>query len=167
MARRRENLLTALLMLVALGLLAWNLYPRLTVQRVAMPLLQPPIEVEVSGAVVRPGLYELPWGSRVLDAIKQAGGLLPSAEVGLINIADPLTAGEAVVVPFKSTPEGEALLSLNTASERELELLLPGVGPATAQAIVENRPYESVEDLLDVPGIGPATLEEIRPYVKP
>ncbi len=72
-----------------------------------------------------------------------------------------------VFVPEARTATGEDRLSLNTATERELELLVPGVGPVTAAKIVSARPFESVDDLLNVSGIGPATLEKIRPYVRP
>ncbi len=159
--------MTLLLVALCLGLLVWNLYPRLTVQRVPMGLERPDITVSVQGAVAFPGVYDLPWGARVEDAIAEAGGMTDDAEATLLNLADPLTMGEAVLVPEARTATGENRLSLNTATERELDLLIPGVGPSTAAKIVAARPFTSVEELLDVSGIGPATLEKIRPYVKP
>lgn len=89
-----------------------------------------------------------------------------AAEPALVNLADPLTDGEMLFVPSART-DGEARVSLNTASARELELLLPGVGPVLAARIVAARPFTHIDDLLEVSGIGPATLEKLRPYVKP
>lgn len=159
--------MTLLLLTVCLGLTGWQLWPRLKVQHVEIAVEQPDVTVSVAGAVAVPGVYALPWGSRAEDAVAVAGGLTDTAEETLLNLADPLTTGETVLVPEARTATGEDRLSLNTASERELELLVPGVGPVTAAAIVAARPFESVEDLLDVSGIGPVTLEKIRPYVKP
>jgi len=162
-----ETAVTLILVAVCAGLAAWNLWPRLNVQQVEIGLEQPDVTVSVAGAVAVPGVYALPWGSRVEDAVTEAGGFTSTAEETLVNLADPLTTGEMVLVPEARTATGEGRLSLNTATERELELLVPGVGPVTAAAIVAARPFESVEDLLEVSGIGPATLEKIRPYVKP
>ena len=167
MTSKTETAVTLLLLGVCLGLSAWNLWPRLNVQHVEIGLEQPEVTVSVAGAVVVPGVYALPWGSRAEDAVIQAGGFTETAEETLLNLADPLTTGETVLVPEARTATGEDRLSLNTATERELELLVPGVGPVTAARIVAARPFESVEDLLNVSGIGPATLEKIRPYVKP
>lgn len=167
MGARAETLLTLALLLVCAGLVGVNLYPRLTVQAVPVEFEYPDVDVSVMGAVEAPGVYALPWGSRVEDAVQEAGGLTDAAEETLLNLADPLTTGETVLVPEARTATGESRLSLNTATERELELLIPGVGPVTAAKIVAARPFESVEDLLDVSGIGPATLEKIRPYVRP
>ena len=167
MSSKVETVVTLLLIGVCSGLVGWQLWPRLSVQHVEMTVEQPDITVSVAGAVVSPGVYALPWGSRAEDAVAVAGGLTDAAEETLVNLADPLTTGETVLVPEARTAMGEDRLSLNTATERELELLVPGVGPVTAAKIVAARPFESVEDLLDVSGIGPATLEKIRPYVKP
>ncbi len=164
---KAETAVTLLLLTVCFGLLFWQLEPRFTVQQIALSVEQPDVTVSVAGAVAYPGVYALPWGSRVTDAVNQAGGLTDAAEATLLDLADPLTTGETVLVPEARTATGEDRLSLNTATERELELLVPGVGPVTAARIVAARPYESVEDLLNVSGIGPATLEKIRPYVKP
>ncbi len=164
---KTETAVTLLLLGVCLGLTVWNLWPRLTAQHVEISVEQPNVTVSVAGAVAVPGVYALPWGSRAEDAVIQAGGFTEAAEETLLNLADPLTTDETVLVPEARTATGENRLSLNTATERELELLVPGVGPVTAAAIVAARPFESVEGLLDVSGIGPATLEKIRPYVKP
>jgi competence protein ComEA len=140
------------------------------------------VVVHVAGAVVRPGVLHLPAGSRVVDAIEAAGGLGPAADGARINLAAPVTDGERVYVPAvgEATPavvgpagttDGGgpvAPLDLNTADEAALDAL-PGVGPATAKAIVDHRAkigrFTSVDQLLDVRGIGEAKLAELRPLV--
>lgn len=144
------------------------------------------IVVDVTGKVRRPGIATLPPGSRVVDALEAAGGARPGTRLGSLNLARPLTDGEQVVVGVpavpgiaasaasvpsagaRGAPGGPgALVNLNTASVTELEVL-PGVGPVTAQAIVdfrtENGGFTSVDELLEVSGIGDATLAEIAPH---
>jgi competence protein ComEA len=141
------------------------------------------VVVHVAGAVVRPGVHELPTGARVVDAIEAAGGLLPAADGARLNLAAPVTDGERVYVPTvgeeppppltggagvggTGAPAGP--VDLNRADEAALDAL-PGVGPATAAAIIEHRDriggFTSVEQLLDVRGIGEAKLEQLRSLV--
>jgi competence protein ComEA len=135
--------------------------------------------VHVVGAVRRPGLYRLREGSRVADAVKRAGGATPKADLALINLAAPAADGVQVVVPRRAPPNdttapaGEAPegpLRLNTATLDQLDAL-PGVGPVTAQRILDYREehgaFASVDDLDAVPGIGPARLEQLRELVTP
>jgi competence protein ComEA len=140
--------------------------------------------VDVSGAVHRPGLYKLPSGSRVNDALEQAGGATAKADLTLVNLAATVTDGEQVLVPEKATaaPVASAASStggptapatkihLNSATVDELDAL-PGVGPATAQRIIDYRtehgPFKSVEELDSVSGIGPAKMAELRDLVTP
>ena len=135
--------------------------------------------VHAAGAVQRPGVYELRAGSRVTDLIDAAGGPTADADVDQLNLAAPVTDGERVYVPrvgevvtVAASAGADALtgpLDLNTATLEQLEEL-PGVGPATAQAIIDERDrrggFTSVEDLLDVRGIGPAKLEGLRDLVR-
>ena len=150
------------------------------VTELASPATSPPatVVVHVAGAVVRPGVYELAADSRVVDAVDAAGGTLADAQPDAVNLAALLVDGERIYVPkvgepvpaVSSSPDGEPSgpLDLNRASAAELDDL-PGVGPATAAAIVAHRtsngPFSSVDELADVRGIGPAKLAAIRDLV--
>ena len=136
----------------------------------------------VAGAVRRPGLYRLPEGSRVADAVREAGGASRRAAIGLVNLAAPLVDGQQVLVPARGgsgasaggvagAPGGPSgPLSLSTATLEQLDTL-PGVGPVTSQRILDYRerhgPFASVDELDAVPGIGPARLEQLRELVVP
>ena len=139
--------------------------------------------VNVVGAVRRPGLYRLPDGARVADALARAGGATRKAQVELVNLAARVADGEQVVVPRRGVATaavgtaagaGAAVPSgpvhLNSATIEQLDAL-PGVGPVTAQKIVDYRQqhggFTSVDDLDAVPGIGPARLENLRGLVAP
>ncbi|HXF68434.1 MAG TPA: ComEA family DNA-binding protein [Thermoflexus sp.] len=131
------------------------------------------IQVYVTGAIQAPGVYTVPQGLRVWELLRQAGGPQADADLEALNLAAPLADGTRLHVPRRGerpamTPTASSQLDLNTASVEELERL-PGIGPRTAQAIVDYRlkrgPFRRLEDLLAVPGIGPATLERIRPLV--
>lgn len=132
------------------------------------------VVVHVSGWVKVPGVVELPEGSRVVDAVAAAGGALPGADLGAVNLAEPLVDGGRVLIPGPGQTDGEAVavadgrVRVNQATAAELETL-PGVGPVLAERIVayreQNGPFSTVEDLLGVSGIGERTLEELRPLV--
>ena len=142
----------------------------------------PPVRkvvVHVVGQVYKPGLYSLPEGSRVDDAIKRAGGPKPRAALALVNLAAPVADGQQVVVP-SNREAAQALaggsmaggaggpVHLNSATLDQLDEL-PGIGPVTAQKILDYRSehgaFGSVDELDAVPGIGPATLDELRDLV--
>jgi competence protein ComEA len=140
---------------------------------------QPPLVVHVVGAVRRAGLFRLRDGSRVADALARAGGPTRHADLAAVNLAAPLVDGEQVVVPRRgpggsaavsAAPGAGAKVSLGSATVEQLDEL-PGVGPVTAQKIVDWRsthgPFRSVDDLDDVPGIGPARIEQVRDLVTP
>jgi len=154
------------------------------------PPTQVPLEVHVIGAVLRPGVYVFAEGSRVQDAITAAGGLSSDADLEALNLAAKLEDGQQLIVPARggdapvgaeptaafrvlpaaaptSTPSGDQV-NINTASAEELASL-PGIGPTTAQRIVEyrteNGPFARIEDLLNVAGIGPATFDNIQDLI--
>lgn len=141
----------------------------------------PPLIVHVVGAVHRAGLFRLPEGARVADAVRKAGGATPGAALALVNLAAPLVDGQQVVVPARVevggetgsgalVPDGRGKVSLAAATVEQLDEL-PGIGPVTAQKIVDWRqshgPFTSVDDLDQVPGIGPARVEQLRDLVTP
>lgn len=137
--------------------------------------------VHAAGAVRAPGVYRLDPAARVADLVEAAGGALDDGDLDRLNLAAPLADGERVYVPRlgevvegtdaanEAADEGERLVDVNTAGAEQLEAL-PGVGPATAQAILDERErrgrFATVDDLLDVRGIGPAKLEALRDQVK-
>ena len=143
--------------------------------------------IDVEGKVRRPGIVTLPRGSRVHQAIAKAGGLAHGADTSSINLARVLADGEQVVVgapanaapvaggSTTSTAGGGAgalagRVSLNSATPEQLDTL-PGIGPVTAQAIIDFRTthgsFQRVEDLLDVKGIGEKTLADLKDQVSP
>jgi len=140
------------------------------------------IVVDVGGRVRKPGLVTLPAGARVADAIDAAGGPLRQRELNRIDLAQRVTDGQLLLVgvdtttPAPSAATGASAatpagpISLSTATIDELETL-PGVGPVTAQKIIDWRTahsgFTSVEQLQQVPGIGPAHYAEISPLVAP
>lgn len=138
------------------------------------------VVVDVAGKVRRPGIVVLAAGARVVDALEAAGGMRRGAEVTDLNLARVLVDGEQILVGVSPAPGLAAssipaapsapgpLVNLNTAGPTELDAL-PGVGPVTAQAILDWRTehggFASVDQLLDVSGIGEATLAELAPLV--
>jgi competence protein ComEA len=133
--------------------------------------------VDVTGAVRRPGVYRMPAGSRVNDAVARAGGPSAKAELEAVNLAARLADGQQVVVPER-LPTGVASaataedgpISLGTATVEQLEEI-DGIGPVTAGDIVEFRDehggLSSVDQLDQVPRIGPATMEALRERLQP
>ncbi len=140
--------------------------------------------IDIAGAVAKPGVYTLPVGSRVQDALTMAGGTLPNAETRGLNLARKLNDGEQIYIPtfaeatsapmvtaVKSnrlptptrTPIGK--ININTATVEELDAL-PGIGPAIAQRIVDyrtqNGPFKVIEDIKQVRGIGDAIFADIK-----
>ena len=135
------------------------------------------IAVHVAGWVLSPGVVTLPPEAIVADAVAAAGGLLPGASTGALNLAAQVSDGDQVSVPGPgSAPESSVAgsdtgpVSINLATASDLETL-PGLGPVLAERIVafreENGRFETVEDLLEVPGIGEAKLASLRDLVKP
>jgi competence protein ComEA len=184
--RRRDALLAVAAVLVLL-LLAGRLLvhagtpsgsavpPVVPVARAQAPAV---VVVDVVGAVRRPGLYRMREGDRIADAVARAGGATAKAGIEAINLAAPLADGEQVVVPrvgsvptAGSAPGGSSgPVHLSTATLEQLDAL-PGVGPVTAQKILDYRTahgaFRSVDELDAIPGIGTARLAQLRDLVAP
>jgi competence protein ComEA len=145
------------------------------------------VVVDVVGAVRRPGVYRLAVGARVADAVARAGGKTTKAQLAAVNLAALLADGQQVVVPSRGAPATAAPASaagaapdaaptpttpiqLTTATLEQLDSL-PGIGPVTAQKIIDYRtahgPFRTVDDLDAVPGIGPTRVEQLRGLVVP
>lgn len=182
----------------AVGLLWLGAAPRVTAQPLptatdaasetpaGIAVTQSDVIVHVAGAVTKPGVYTLPGGSRVGDAVSAAGGPRRRALLDGLNLARVLTDGEQVIVPVSagpgtsaaapagaaptpgSSPAAAATVSLNQATIADLETL-PGIGPVLAQAIVEYRDsvggFTDVGELRDVSGIGEKTFQALAPLV--
>lgn len=135
------------------------------------------VMVHVAGEVKSPGLYELPEGSRIADAIEMAGGPRRSADLDALNLAQIVIDGSRIEVlsevdatsgTVPSAAASSSTISLNVADQAALETI-PGVGPVTAAAIIAHRTelggFTSLDQLLEVSGIGPLTFESIAPYL--
>jgi competence protein ComEA len=136
------------------------------------------VVVHVAGAVGRPGVYRLPAGSRVTDAVRRAGGFAHGAREDAINLAARLSDGQQVVVPgpgvggaaTQATGDQTGPISLGSATAEQLDQV-EGIGPVTAQDIIEFRDQHgglsSVDQLDEVDGIGPATMRTLRSALQP
>jgi len=192
---QRRRLLLAAAGSLALILLAGRFVLGAGTTTVA-PLPSPPAEtagvtgleaarvvVDVVGAVRRPGLYRLEQGSRIADAVARAGGATGKADLAQVNLAAPLADGEQVVVPKRGAagaagaavgPGGTGTATgpvhLSNATLDQLDSL-PGIGPVTAQKILDYRAkhgaFSSVDELDAVPGIGPSRMDQLRDLVAP
>jgi competence protein ComEA len=192
----RRRLLIALGCVALLFFLASKLLSRPQQSAGLAPPAAPPTEtaaatatavvvVDVVGAVRRPGLYRLEQGARIADAVARAGGAAAKADLALINLAAPLADGEQVIVPKRGAAAPSAASSgagaaagvpssgpvhLSTATLEQLDSL-PGIGPVTAQKILDYRQkhgaFTSVDELDAVPGIGPARLDQLKDLVAP
>lgn len=135
------------------------------------------ITIDVQGAVAHPGVYKLPIASRVVDAIKAAGGVTKAGDPSDLNQARIIADGEQIYIYAKSAtattsknkvkvkPQGSSVVLVNRATSKEFEAL-DGIGPVLASRIVAfrkaNGPFATVEDLLKVPGIGSSTLSKFK-----
>lgn len=139
---------------------------------------EPACVVHICGAVNRPGVYALPEGSRVCDAVEAAGGLSEEASGSSVNQAERLVDGMQIVVPTQEEaalfPSGSdsgssaGLVNINTASREEL-MQLPGIGETRAEAILNYRQeqgrFQTIEDIMKVDGIKEASFEKLKELI--
>lgn len=156
--------------------------PRGQAVTLSLPPTPEPLRIHVCGAVSQPGVYQLPPGSILQQAIDAAGGPTSNAAMSVLNLAAHLEDGQQVFVPMleeRSTPlppavssanpsQSSQLVNINTASAAELDLL-PGIGPSLAEKIIDHRqtrgPFTSIDDLINVSGIGPVKLADLRDLI--
>ncbi len=144
------------------------------------------LQVQVSGAVFEPGVYTLPGGARVSEALQSAGGTRPEADLTQLNLARRISDGEWISVPERMPTTGPGTpafapprasdlpvgvggrININNASAEQLDAL-PGIGPVLAKRIVEyrvaNGPFKQIEDIKKVKGIGDSVLNDIRDLI--
>ncbi len=191
MEKHRAALAAAILGAVAVSLAVLALprppAPQVVVQQ---PVVRPavstppptpvlaPIVVHLSGEIVVPGIYQLPVGARVDDALRAAGGVTPNGDVNRLNLAARLADGQHVVVPRKADPVTMSVtaaaspaalrVNVNSATVAELDGL-PGVGPVTAQRIVAYRqqhgPFTRIDELREAKLVNQATFDKIKDLI--
>lgn len=131
------------------------------------------LKVHISGAVRREGVYVAKIGDRVVDLVTLAGGSMPNADLSALNLAEEVKDGQKVVIPVKvyqdiriseggrSGKQSIRKIKINTATLSELDEL-PGIGPATAQKIIDARPFSKLEDLAKIPRFGKSKFDKIK-----
>jgi competence protein ComEA len=148
-------------------------------EKIFMKPVSAGLKVHVSGAVRREGVYVAKFGDRVVDLITLAGGSLPNADLSALNLAEAVKDGQKVVIPAKEyqniglseggrsgkqnirKAERGKKININSASLSELDEL-PGIGPATAQKMIEARPFSKLEDIMKIPRFGKSRFEKLK-----
>ncbi|HVN67173.1 MAG TPA: ComEA family DNA-binding protein [Candidatus Sulfotelmatobacter sp.] len=178
---------------IGLGVMAFRPFftssqqqPQLVVQPKGGQAPRVSVTVQVCGAVRREGVYKLGPGDRILEALALAGGAQPLADLSAVNLAETLKDGEKILIPLKPPPVSDQAnadqavqsnrpnnkaafsgvkININTADEQTLDSL-PGVGPATAKAIVEyrrvNGAFAKPEQIMEIPRFGKSKFERVK-----
>ncbi len=173
---REKIILTVLVLLLITGAL-WKT-AQIRVPKVeyveSLPTEEQPemITIHLVGQIKTPGVYHLPAGSRVYEALEQAGGVTPEADLARINLARPLYDGEQLKVAGHSDqqplPVGEEKININLATEEEL-MTLPGIGAGRARQIIEHRNrhgyFTDITQLMEVSGIGQGIFNNLEEFI--
>lgn len=179
--RRTLGAIAAVLIALSLFVVASGKSEEVVVEAIVpTQMIAPALIIDVTGEVVSPGVYELPAGSRVIDAIKAAGGARPKAALSDLNLARVIKDGEQIYVdpiykadaPIRAGSKAAAPrgpININRASTSELDSL-DGIGPVIAKRIIAyrtiNGPFIAVEDLLKVSGIGDAKFAQFKEKIR-
>lgn len=177
----REKLILGFLTLLLAAGAAWHYFqPQQKLERV--DLAGPPapaepaepekemITIHLVGAVNNPGVYRLPEGSRVYEALELAGGVTGEADLEMVNLARPLFDGEQLTIPRpgEAQPPGETKININRATEEEL-MSLPGIGATRAGKIIEHRDkygyFTGITQIMEVSGIGEGIFQDIKDLI--
>ena len=168
------NTILGVLIGIILAGIVWNTARQPSGESVQLrpPPTLAPLSVHITGSVVSPGVYNLPEGSRVADAIDAAGGFLPIANKEDINLAALLEDGTKIIIEtrsyYDSSGGGTDRININTATLDQLDTL-PGIGPSLAQAIIDYRreegDFQRTDDVTKVSGIGSATYDRIKDFI--
>ena len=176
---RKRYLLLFFLAAACLAVLAWSLWepeepePALVVEEKTEKdgPAAGEIEVYISGGVKKPGVYDVPAGSRVYELVRAAGDIIPYANVDAVNLSAKLSDGDMIHIPIdpnRTTPVTEPVVNINTAGRAELETL-PGIGEVTAQKIIDYRRehglFQEKKELMNVPSIGEGRYAKIEDKV--
>lgn len=179
--RRTLGAIAAVLIALSLFVVASGKSEEVVIEAIVpTQMIAPALIIDVTGEVVSPGVYELPAGSRVIDAIKAAGGARPKAALSDLNLARIIKDGEQIYVDpiYKAgvsiragskaaAPRGP--ININRASASELDSL-DGIGPVIAKRIIAyrttNGAFLAIEDLLKVSGIGDAKLAQFKEKIR-
>jgi competence protein ComEA len=177
--KRALGLVAAIVLILSVFIvIRGNTQSNATPEIIPITITEPEIFVDVTGAVNKPGVYNLTGKSRVIDAIKAAGDSAPGADLSTINLARVLNDGEQIYVDSlvmnssgqrvsKKMPSGP--ININRATARQLDAL-DGIGPVIAARIVEyrkiNGSFLSIDDLQKVSGIGAAKFAQIKSKVR-
>lgn len=177
-------LVVVAVVIIALSVFVPNIYLDVNSQAINFTDLKPieinlaKLQVYIAGEVTNPGVYEVDPGARVQHVIDLAGGVTQEADAEFVNadlnLAGELADGQHIFIPSKTTRVASGAaedsinksgkVSINSGSVADLDSL-PGIGPATAEKIIQARPFAALEDLMDVPGIGESKFNQIRDLV--
>ena len=172
--------LSLLGIVLIIGGMIFSKSPEVSYPKESLIAKEKPVNVDISGAVVNPGVYKLKTGELVENAVHEAGGFSEAANKEFIskslNLAQKLSDGMKIYIPFEGEAGGansqgivsgantQAQVNINMATQSELEAL-PGVGPVTAAKIISGRPYQKIEDLLNQKIVSKSTFEKIKDLI--
>ncbi len=161
-----------IIFLMVIGCVAGKLYSDYKDEKEAQRIsAQRIVGIHIKGEIKKSGYYELPYGSRVKDAVEKAGGATQNSDIDSINLAEKLTDGQELIIPkvmTKEEKEQTGKININTASKAILTTLY-GIGDQTADKIIKYREekgrFRKIEELRNIDGISASKFEDIKNYI--